>query len=99
MENGEWDARTDRLLDRISRAPLVPEYEIDILMRSVGTITPAERRALVCLSHGMSYKMVADTLGVELETVKTQLRVARYKLRAKNTTHAVAQALRLGLID
>ena len=42
--------------------------------------------------------MVAQAMGVSPETVKTTIAHARAKLRAKNTAHAVGNAIRLGLI-
>ena len=62
----------------------------------------ASRRELDALrysSHGLRERECADAMGVSEETVKTHLDFARRKLRAKNTAHAVAIALRLGLID
>lgn len=60
--------------------------------------TPAERRVLLCLSHGMTTAMCADVLGVSPETVKAHTRSVRYRLAAKDTTHAVALAIRAGII-
>ena len=61
-------------------------------------VTAAELRALEAFSHGLGRTGTADALGVTLETVKTLTVRARRKLRAKDTTHAVAIALRRGLI-
>jgi DNA-binding NarL/FixJ family response regulator len=49
-------------------------------------------------SHGLTLPMVADERGVSCETVKSQTKLIRLKLAAKNTTHAVALAIRAGLI-
>ena len=62
-------------------------------------LSPHETRALEAASRGLEAQMIADTYCVGVETVKTQLKAARLKLRAKNTTHAVAEALRRGLIQ
>lgn len=62
----------------------------------------ASQRQLEALSyhsHGLVESECADAMGVSCETVKTHLEVARRSLGAKTTTHAVAIALRLGLID
>jgi DNA-binding CsgD family transcriptional regulator len=61
-------------------------------------VTPAEVRVLQAVSVGLGYDGAADVLGVGVETVKTHLLHARRKLQAKNTTHAVAEALRQHLI-
>lgn len=62
-------------------------------------LTPPELRVLTCISHGMTYEMAANTLGVSRNTVISQRETAVLKLRAKTTTHAVAQAIRQGLIQ
>jgi DNA-binding CsgD family transcriptional regulator len=43
--------------------------------------------------------MAAEVLGKSIYTVRRQLRSARGRLGAKNTTHAVAIAFRDRLID
>lgn len=54
---------------------------------------------LRCYAAGMEWMETAATLGISPETVRTHLREARLRLRAKNTTHAVAEAIRAGLLD
>lgn len=60
-------------------------------------ISKGETRALHAASHGLTEQMTADTYNVSPETIHSQLRTARLKLRAKTTTHAVAIAIRTGL--
>ena len=62
------------------------------------TITDAERDCLIAASHGLRTAGIAALLGREPSTVQTHLTYARRRLRAKNTTHAVAIAIRMGLI-
>lgn len=62
------------------------------------TPTRSELQVLTCLSHGMTRAMAADALGLGVETVKSHLRSARQRLGAKDSTHAVAIAIRLGMI-
>lgn len=62
-------------------------------------LTPHERRILEASSFGMTAPMVAETLGVKPSTVTSHLEHVRAKLGAKNTTHAVALALRAGVIE
>lgn len=62
-------------------------------------LSKREKEVLVALSHGLGRQGSADALGVDLETIKTHTTRARRKLRAKDTTHAVAIALRTGLIS
>ena len=61
-------------------------------------LTEAERMILRLYSHGLTRRMVADERGVAPETVKSQTEWIRLKLAAKTTTHAVAIAIRHGLI-
>jgi len=102
----------DRLHEALRRAPHIPEHEIDAFVRAGGSVpmrrdsrlpaaelTPRELEVLGALSHGLEYKMAAETLGLSLHTVKERARSARYRLRAKNTLHAVAIALRRGLLS
>jgi len=43
--------------------------------------------------------MAAEVLGVSAYTVQRQLKAARRKLAAKNTTHAVALAMRQHMLE
>jgi LuxR family transcriptional activator of conjugal transfer of Ti plasmids len=61
-------------------------------------ISSREQMVLRCYSHGMRRNGVASLLGITTETVKWHNHNARLKLRAKNTTHAVALAIRQGLL-
>ena len=70
-----------------------------VITRKEHPLSPHEKRALEGASRGLEAQMIADVYCVELCTVKSQLKAARLKLRAKNTTHAVAEALRRGLIQ
>jgi len=74
-----------------------PEYRTTGAER--GTLTEAELAALSCVSHGLTAEMAAEVLGKSHYTVKKQLRSARSKLAAKNTSHAVAIAFREHLIE
>jgi DNA-binding CsgD family transcriptional regulator len=62
-------------------------------------LTFSEKRTLELASRGLHTKMIADEMFIGDETVKTHLAHARFKMRAKNTTHAVAEAIRKGIID
>jgi DNA-binding CsgD family transcriptional regulator len=61
-------------------------------------LTEVERMILRLYSHGLTSRMVADERGTSPETVRTQTKLLRLKLAAKTTTHAVAIAMRAGLI-
>lgn len=62
------------------------------------TLTECERRCLIAASAGLDRRETALIYSVTPETIDKQLLMARRRLRAKNTTHAVAQAIRQGLI-
>ena len=66
-----------------------PEYK---------ALSPRERDVLVFLSKGMNRANVADRLKISEHTLRVYIDTARRKLGAQNTTHAVARALKLGLI-
>lgn len=98
--NAEWpdQDRRDDALDRVhgriqtmrTPRPVQPRRDKQ---------TPAETRVLVCISHGMTVRMAADSIGVSYNTAHDQLRDARRRMAAKNTAHAVAIACRNGWID
>jgi DNA-binding CsgD family transcriptional regulator len=77
----------ERIIEEIRRAPVptsvVSRRELDTLRAS---------------SHGLVGQEVAALLGIGEESVKSYLTSARRKLRAKNTTHAVALAIRAGIL-
>ncbi len=89
------DAALLRCLEDVYRA----EGECPAEPRDSRQVTAAELRALEGFSHGLGRTGTADALGVTLETVKTLTVRARRKLQAKDTTHAVAIAIRRGLIS
>lgn len=98
------DPETDsgRLLDDLRKAPLVPERWLSRLpdgARPEGPLSASQVRALQAASHGLTARLSADLFDIAYDTVRDQLKAARFALRAKNTTHAVAIALRQGLIQ
>ena len=89
----------DKLLRNLAKAPIINEDQIDNYMRFGNRpLSPAERDVLRCLSHGLTERMAAETLGRPFFTVRDQSKSARFKLRAKDSTHAVAIAIRQGLL-
>lgn len=75
----------DKLLRDLARVGLAPpENELQILR---------------CLSHGMTVSMAAETVDKSESATRLDLEYTRIRLSAKNNTHAVALALRAGLID
>lgn len=64
-----------------------------------GELSATERAAIQAASHGLNADEAAEVLGLTFESLKHAQKYARRKLAAKNTTHAVAIALRRGLIQ
>lgn len=64
-------------------------------------MTPTPRR-LEVLQHaadGLNRAEIAARMTISVETVKSHLKEAKWDMRANTTTHAVANALREGLIE
>ena len=57
-------------------------------------LTPREKEILTHLVKGYSYKMIAGTLKISFETVKTFIRKIYEKLQVHNQSEAVAKALK-----
>lgn len=57
-----------------------------------------EKDVLGALVEGLSYKMIADKLGISFETVRTHIKRIYDKLRVHNSAEAVAKALTGGLL-
>ena len=63
------------------------------------TISGREREIIQLLAEGLTGDEVAEQLFLSAETVKTHVRNAMAKLEARNRVHAIAIALRDGLIS
>jgi DNA-binding NarL/FixJ family response regulator len=61
-------------------------------------LTRRELDVLELLAEGLQHEEIGRRLGISSETVRTHLRKASHRLGAATRTHAVATALRLGLI-
>jgi len=62
------------------------------------TLTPHQCELLQCCAEGMSGKEIAVAFGISLRTIRAHLQNIHSRLGARNTTHAVYIAARLGLI-
>jgi two-component system, NarL family, response regulator len=60
----------------------------------VEELTNREVTVLKEFAHGFTYVEVGQHLNISHETVKAHMRNIRFKLGARNTTHAVAIACR-----
>ena len=72
--------------------------EPDRQPEAVPKLSPREADVLTLLATGHSRSQVANTLQISEHTLRAYIESARFKLRALNTTHAVARALHRGLI-
>jgi DNA-binding NarL/FixJ family response regulator len=60
--------------------------------------TPREREILTLLSTGLDTLQISNRLKCPAGRIKEEMRVIFQKLSAENRTHAVAEALRTGVI-
>jgi DNA-binding NarL/FixJ family response regulator len=61
-------------------------------------LSPREKEILQCLVKGLSYKMIASTLSISFDTVRSHIRNIYYKLHVASMTEAVAKALKERLV-
>lgn len=61
-------------------------------------LTEREAQVLGCLVRGMSYKAVARSLDISIDTVRSHIRGVYGKLQVHSVAEAVSRALREGLV-
>lgn len=61
-------------------------------------LTPREKEILKHLTHGLSYKMVANECGITFETVRSHIKNIYSKLHVASMTEAVAKAINEKLV-
>lgn len=61
-------------------------------------LTPKEKELLECLADGKSYKMIADKMGISIETVKTHIKSVYRKLHVNSSHEAVAKVIRQKIV-
>ncbi|MCZ8108599.1 MAG: LuxR family transcriptional regulator [Burkholderiales bacterium] len=64
----------------------------------VARLSPRETETLQLTASGLTSDVVAERMGISERVVRAHLQTCRYKLNALNTTHAVARAVKLGVI-
>ncbi len=62
-------------------------------------LTRRERQVLVAMSHGLGNREIGGSLGISAHTAKFHVAQIIAKLQAQSRGHAVAKALRAGLVD
>lgn len=80
----------DPRLDRVLLSPRATER--------IPQLSPREREIMALMAEGMTGEAVAVRLGLSVETVRTHVRNAVRKLRARNRVNAIAIALERGEI-
>lgn len=63
------------------------------------TLTPREKQALSLLARGLSQKQAAAEMEINQSMLERHLQIAKARLGASNTLHAVVLALRVGVIQ
>lgn len=89
---------TTRLMHDLADRPLLDEEALEAPNPCRTALSPSELRTLEAISRGLTVEMAGQLLCLSADTIKTQLKGARYRLRAKNTLQACCEAIRLGLI-
>jgi len=90
-------ARGDQYIDPRLAPKIAALASGDRRARGPFDLTLMEMRVLEKLPLGMSNAEIGESLGIKPNTVKTHLRTAMYKLKAKDRAHAAAIAVREGL--
>ena len=101
----DWDLRRYELVhDLVHIANYVHQKASDLHFGGqhtpdLGAITRREIEALQWSAEGKTTADIGILLAISTETARAHLDSVRYKLQALNRTHAVAKALRAGLIS
>ena len=67
--------------------------------QKAGPLTRREREVLVAMSNGLGNREIGGALGISAHTAKFHVAQIIAKLDAQSRAHAVAKALRAGLVD
>lgn len=63
------------------------------------SLTPREQEILELVARGLSAKEIAGQIGIAPRTVEGHIDTVRLKMRARNKTHMVTQAVMAGLLQ
>ena len=94
----------DKLLHDLARAPLTDEPTVNAMLSTYPAamredLSDRELEVLRYASHGLEATHTAELLFLSPHTVRSHLKTARFRLKAKNTAHACCLALRQGLFE
>lgn len=98
-----WDQRVEEMRDEVVYlSQFVNAKAVELYGKDrdvpVPVLSPRESDALAQLALGRSRSQAADALGISEHTLRVYIEGARLKLGAKNTVHAVAKSVALGLV-
>lgn len=98
-----WEKYTEtHVRDLILSAHFVNQKALEIERGSdeaeTASLSPREIDALTMLAMGYNRAQAAESLSISEHTLRIYIESARFKLKASNTTHAVAKGLNMGLI-
>lgn len=74
------------------------EAETPVRVRQDLTLTPRQRQLVELAADGNTEREIAELTGLHERTVGQHLYMARKRIGARNTAHAVAIAIRHGLV-
>lgn len=80
--------KMQQVAEQIRPSGNIPDYHL----------TPREKEVLACVVNGLSYKMVADALGISYETVRTHIKKIYEKLHVASLTELVHKTMKERLI-
>ena len=92
-------ARGERHLHPKAIAAMLQRKFSQGVARPPKALSARELGVLARVAEGMTNGEIAAELGIASDTVKTHLARVQEKLHARDRTHAVARALRMGLFD
>jgi DNA-binding CsgD family transcriptional regulator len=100
----DWCARREDLMKAMVRVAhyvhqRASQLHVPDSPGDLGEISPREIVVLRSLANGNRPSEIAQSMRSSAEVVRTLLESARHKLQALNTEHAIAKALRAGLIE
>ena len=103
LETPAWEVlKARRMADWMRLGHYIHRRLLEInghkMFGGLARLSPRERETLRLTASGLNSDQVADEMGISERVVRAHLQTCRYKLNALNTTHAVARAVKLGLI-
>ena len=96
MEPRVIETAREALADLEDHLAIAPQRRFE--HRSATVLTERERDVLALLADGFTTAQVADRLSVSEHTVRSRIKAILSKLGARNREHAVAKAIRQGVV-